>query len=217
MKKIILASLACALVGLCNLAMAANPQVEFKTNKGNFTVELFADKAPQTTANFLRYVKEGFYDGTIFHRVIANFMIQGGGFTSDMKEKQTHAAIRNEAPEGSMAGLRNSFGTLAMARTSDPHSATAQFFINVKDNAFLDYPGSDGWGYAVFGKVVKGMETVMAIRNVPTGSSGMYQDVPTTPVVIESAKLLDEKGNGAKANANANANANADTKSVDKK
>jgi len=190
MKKLLLA---CTLLALNTLAFAANPQVEIKTNMGSITVELFADKTPKTVDNFLRYTKDGFYNGTIFHRVIANFMIQGGGFTPEMKEKSTRAPIQNEAPEGSMAGLKNSYGTIAMARTRDPHSATAQFFINVKDNSMLDYPGSDGWGYAVFGKVVKGMEVVMKIRNVQTGNAGMHQDVPTTPVVIESVTLLSDK------------------------
>lgn len=194
MKKALLVVLVFCISGL---AMAANPQVEIKTNYGSFTIEVFADKAPKSSANFLRYVKDGFYNGTVFHRVIANFMIQGGGFTPDMKQKLTRGPIDNEAPETSLAGLRNTFGTVALARTSDPNSATSQFFINVKDNPGLDYPGSDGWGYAVFGKVVKGMENVMSIRNVPTGSGGIFQDVPTTPVVIESATLLDDKSAAA--------------------
>ncbi|HWT54975.1 MAG TPA: peptidylprolyl isomerase [Rhodocyclaceae bacterium] len=193
MKKLILA---CLTVAFSGLAFAANPQVEIKTSMGSMTLELFADKAPKTVENFLRYTKDGFYSGTIFHRVIANFMIQGGGFTADMKEKTTRAPIQNEAPEGSLAGLRNSFGTIAMARTNDPHSATAQFFINVKDNPSLDYPGRDNWGYAVFGKVVKGMEVAMKIRNVPTGRVGSYDDVPTTPVVIESVTLISDKAEG---------------------
>jgi len=193
MKKLILAGLASLAMGFSNFSLAANPQVEIKTNMGSFTVELYADKAPKTVENFLRYTREGFYSGTIFHRVIANFMIQGGGFTPDMKEKMAHAPIRNEAPEGSIAGLRNSFGTLAMARTGDPHSATAQFFINVKDNPSLDYPGKDNWGYAVFGKVTKGMEVVMKIRGVQTGRVGPYDDVPTSPVIIESATVLSDK------------------------
>jgi cyclophilin family peptidyl-prolyl cis-trans isomerase len=190
MKKLIFT---CLMLGLSSLALAANPQVEIKTSQGSIVIEVFADKAPKSSANFLRYVREDFYKGTIFHRVIANFMIQGGGFTPDMKEKLTRGPIENEAPEASLRGLKNTYGTVAMARTSDPHSATAQFFINVKDNANLDYPGADGWGYAVFGKVVKGMDVVMAIRNVPTGNAGMHQNVPTTPVIIESAVLLDDK------------------------
>lgn len=195
MKKLLTATLLMCCTGL---AAAANPQLEIKTSQGSLTVELFADKAPKSTANFLRYAKEGFYNGTIFHRVIANFMIQGGGFTPDMKEKATRLPIENEAPEGSLAGLRNTFGTLAMARTSDPHSATAQFFINVKDNPMLDYPGADGWGYAVFGKVTKGMEVVMKIRNVQTGNAGMHQNVPVTPVVIESVTLIPEAATAKK-------------------
>ena len=190
MKKLILA---CFAIAFSSLALAANPQVEIKTSMGNITLELFADKAPKTVDNFLRYARDGFYSGTIFHRVIANFMIQGGGFTPDMKEKATRPPIQNEAPEGSLAGLRNSFGTIAMARTGDPHSATAQFFINVKDNPSLDYPGRDNWGYAVFGKVTKGMEVVMKIRGVQTGRVGPYDDVPTTPVVIESVTVLSDK------------------------
>lgn len=193
MKKFTLACLAVWAMGCSSLALAANPQVEIKTNMGNITVELFADKTPKTVENFLRYTRDGFYNGTIFHRVIANFMIQGGGFTPDMKEKTTHAPIRNEAPEGSMAGLKNSFGTIAMARTADPHSATAQFFINVKDNPMLDYPGRDNWGYAVFGKVVNGMEVVMKIRNVQTGRVGYHDDVPNSPVIIESASIVSDK------------------------
>jgi peptidyl-prolyl cis-trans isomerase B (cyclophilin B) len=188
MKKLLIAALAFCASGL---TFAANPQVEIKTNRGSLTVEVFADKAPKSAANFLRYAKDGFYNGTVFHRVIANFMIQGGGFTADMKEKATRSPIENEAPEGSMAGLKNAYGTVAMARTRDPHSATAQFFINVKDNPMLDYPGADGWGYAVFGKVTKGMDVVMAIRSVPTGSKGMHQDVPLTPVVIESVIVIE--------------------------
>ncbi|HTH94105.1 MAG TPA: peptidylprolyl isomerase [Rhodocyclaceae bacterium] len=181
-----------AVLALCvgSLAWAANPQVEFKTNQGNFIVEVYPDKTPKTADNFLRYVKDGFYNGTIFHRVIANFMIQGGGFTPDMKEKTTRAPIQNEAQIGSMAGLRNSFGTIAMARTSNPNSATAQFFVNVKDNSFLDYPGQDGYGYAAFGKIIKGMDVVMKIRSVSTRSVGPYDDVPATPVIIESATIL---------------------------
>lgn len=193
MKKYALTCLALLAMVFSNISMAANPQVEIKTNMGSITIELFADKAPKTVENFLRYTKDGFYSGTIFHRVIANFMIQGGGFTPEMKEKATRSSIQNEAPEGSMAGLRNSFGTIAMARTNAPHSATAQFFINVKDNSMLDYPGSDGWGYAVFGKVVKGMEVVMKIRNVPTGRVGGYDDVPSAPVIIESVTVLADK------------------------
>ena len=187
MKKFIFA---CLMLGLGNLAQAANPQVEIKTNQGSIVIELFADKAPKSTANFLRYVNDGFYNGTIFHRVIANFMIQGGGFTPDMKEKATRGPIENEAKQGIAAGLKNTIGTLAMARTSDPHSASAQFFINISNNDFLDYPGQDGWGYAVFGKVVEGMDVVEKIKGVPTGRNGFHRDVPVQDVVIERAEVV---------------------------
>ena len=170
-------------------AFAANPAVEMKTNQGTIVVELYADKAPKSVANFLQYVKDGFYNGTVFHRVIDGFMIQGGGFTPAMKEKGTRAPIENEARNG----LKNSVGTLAMARTGDPHSATAQFYINLVDNTPLDYPSHDGWGYAVFGKVTQGLDVVQKIAKVKTGNAGPYQNVPSTPVVIESAKLLPEK------------------------
>lgn len=193
MKKFALTCLALWTLASGTLALAANPQVEIKTSMGSFTLELYADKAPKTVDNFLRYTKDGFYNGTVFHRVIANFMIQGGGFTPDMKEKVTRPPIQNEAPEGSLAGLRNSVGTIAMARTGDPHSATAQFFINVKDNPMLDYPSRDNWGYAVFGKVIKGMDVVMKIRGVPTSRVGPYDDVPATPVIIESASVITAK------------------------
>jgi len=168
---------------------AANPMVEMKTNHGTLVVELFADKAPKSAANFLKYAQDGFYDGTVFHRVIDGFMIQGGGFEAGMKQKETRAPIENEAKNG----LKNSVGTLAMARTSDPHSATAQFFINLVDNAMLDYPSRDGWGYAVFGKVTQGLDVVQKIAKVKTSSAGMHQNVPSAPVVIESVKLLPEK------------------------
>ena len=175
---------------LLNLsAFAANPVVELKTNQGTLVIELYADKAPKSVANFLQYVKDGFYNGTVFHRVIDGFMIQGGGFTPDMKQKATRPPIENEAKNG----LKNSVGSLAMARTGDPHSATAQFFINLVDNTPLDYPSRDGWGYAVFGKVSQGFEVVQKIAKVQTGNAGMHQNVPTTAVVIESVKLLAEK------------------------
>ena len=155
-----------------------------KTNKGDITIELFAKEAPETVANFLRYVDDGFYKGTIFHRVIANFMIQGGGFTADMNQKSTKAPIKNEAANG----LKNERGTLAMARTSDPNSATAQFFINVVNNDFLNFRSPDprGIGYCVFGKVVKGLDVVDAIKGVRTGNKGMHQDVP-----VEAVEILD--------------------------
>ena len=158
--------------------------IKLTTNHGAITLDLDADKAPETVGNFLRYVDEGFYEGTIFHRVIKGFMIQGGGFTADMSQKKTHDPVKNEAKNG----LKNARGTVAMARTSDPHSATAQFFINHKDNAFLDYPGQDGWGYTVFGKVTGGMEVVDAIAAVPTGTRGGLSDVPAEPVKIVGVK-----------------------------
>ena len=170
-------------------AHAANPQLEVKTSQGTVTIELYQDKAPKTVENFLQYAKDGFFNGTIFHRVIPGFMIQGGGFTPDLKQKDTRAQIQNEAKNG----LKNETGTLAMARTGDPHSASAQFFINLKENSFLDYPGRDGWGYAVFGKVVQGFDVVQKIALVPTGNAGPHQNVPNTPVIIESVKLLPAK------------------------
>jgi len=187
MKNIILAL--ALVIGVSTNALAANPQVIMTTNLGAITIELNADKAPKSVGNFLKYVQNGFYNGTIFHRVIDNFMIQGGGFTADFQRKQTEAAILNEANNG----LKNVKGSIAMARTSDPHSATAQFFINVKDNDFLDHRSQTprGWGYAVFGKVVKGMDVVEKIRSVKTGSKGPFrQDVPQTTVVIEKIEVV---------------------------
>jgi len=165
-------------------------QVLLKTNKGDITLTLDAAKAPKTVANFLEYVKTGHYDNTIFHRVIDNFMVQGGGMTAGLKEKSSGDQIENEADNG----LKNELGTVAMARTSDPHSATAQFFINVGDNDFLNHTAKNaqGWGYAVFGKVTDGMDTVDAIRKVQTGNSGHHQDVPVEDVVIEKASVLEE-------------------------
>ena len=165
-----------------------NPRVEMDTTKGKIVLELYADKAPKTVKNFLAYVDAGFYDGTIFHRVIPNFMIQGGGFTADMKQKKTRAPIDNEADNG----LRNERGTIAMARTSAPHSATAQFFINTKNNDFLNHKGKSpqGWGYAVFGRVAEGMAVVDAISGVKTGTRGPFRDVPTDPIVIRKAIRL---------------------------
>lgn len=159
--------------------------VTLKTNFGDITLELFEDKAPKTVENFLAYVKEGFYDDTIFHRVIDGFMIQGGGFTADMDQKDTKDTIENEANNG----VANEIGTIAMARTNDPHSATAQFFINVGNNSFLNHTSEsvNGWGYCAFGKVTDGMDVVEKIKNVKTGSSGYHQDVPVEPVVIEKA------------------------------
>jgi len=156
------------------------------TNHGNIKIELDADKAPKTVANFLAYVQAGHYNGTIFHRVIDGFMIQGGGFEPGMKQKPTNAPVENEAANG----LKNEPYSLAMARTSDPHSASAQFFINVKNNSFLDHPGQDGWGYCVFGKVVEGTEVVDQIKKVKTTRTGMFADVPVDDVVIEKAEVV---------------------------
>ena len=156
------------------------------TNKGNIKLELDAEKAPKSVANFLDYVAQGHYNNTIFHRVIGDFMIQGGGFDATMKQKPTGATVENEAKNG----LKNDKYTVAMARTSDPHSASAQFFINTKNNAFLDYPGQDGWGYAVFGKVIEGTDIVDQINKVKTGRSGMFSDVPSDPVIIEKAEVV---------------------------
>ena len=174
----------------------SNPQVELHVTinvaetatQGVITLELDAEKAPKSTANFLSYVNSGFYNGTVFHRVIKNFMIQGGGMTADMKQKETQAPIENEANNG----LKNARYTVAMARTSDPHSATAQFFINVADNGFLNHtaPSAQGWGYAVFGKVVSGADVVDKIKAVKTGRSGFHDDVPKEDVVIEKAVAL---------------------------
>jgi peptidyl-prolyl cis-trans isomerase B (cyclophilin B) len=166
----------------------ANPRVALETTKGRIVIELYADKAPKTVKNFLDYVKSGQYNGTIFHRVIPDFMVQGGGFTADMTEKPTKAAIQNEADNR----LLNQRGSVAMARTPDPHSARAQFFINLKNNGFLNHTGKtpQGWGYAVFGNVVEGMEVVDAIAQVPTTTKGDYANVPTQPVVIQKATVL---------------------------
>ena len=160
--------------------------VKLHTNLGTITLKLDAEKAPVTVKNFLDYVNSGFYSNTIFHRVIPNFMIQGGGFESGMKQKKTNAPIKNEAANG----LKNDKYTIAMARTGDPHSATAQFFINTKDNFFLNYPGQDGWGYCVFGKVVEGMDVVDKIGVVKTGFSAGHQDVPETDVIITKAEVV---------------------------
>ncbi len=188
--------LALLLAGLCILpAHAASSSsatkgkmkmVKLHTNKGTITLQLDAEKAPLTVKNFLDYVNSGFYSNTIFHRVIPNFMIQGGGFEPGMKQKPTNAPVKNEAANG----LKNDVYTIAMARTSDPHSATAQFFINVKNNSFLDYPGQDGWGYCVFGKVVEGSDVIDAIAKVKTGRSGFHQDVPTEDVIITKAEVV---------------------------
>ena len=213
-------------LGLClatavttSWAQAPNPRVRVATNLGDIEIELQADKAPKTVANFLQYVKDKHYNGTIFHRVIANFMVQGGGFDTSYKQKPTRAPIQHEGRVATAAGLKNQIGTVAMARTGDPHSATSQFFINVVDNAFLDpvlIPEGDPvprfeyrgqvvenvprhqllnhpqlWGYTVFGKVTSGMDVVQKIRNTPTGAGGPFPtDVPQTPVIIQSITLI---------------------------
>ncbi|EJC62621.1 peptidyl-prolyl cis-trans isomerase B [Alcaligenes faecalis subsp. faecalis NCIB 8687] len=170
-------------------SMSTSPRVQLQTNYGTILVELNAEKAPNTVANFVDYVTSGFYDGTVFHRVINNFMIQGGGFEADMKQKATNAPVKNEADNG----LKNDKYTLAMARTSDPHSATAQFFINVADNDFLNFtaPTANGWGYAVFGRVIEGTEVVDQIKGVRTGNKGFHQDVPVDDVILEKATIVE--------------------------
>ena len=161
--------------------------IKLTTNYGEITIDLDPDNAPKTCANFEQYVRDGHYDGTLFHRVIDGFMIQGGGMGPDMIPKPTRVPVVNEAPNG----LKNRTGTIAMARTVEPHSATSQFFINVADNAFLDYPGQDGWGYCVFGKVASGMDVVNRIKAVPTKVHHGHRDVPATDVVIEKAEVID--------------------------
>jgi peptidyl-prolyl cis-trans isomerase A (cyclophilin A) len=182
-----------AAMALCVSAVPGqeNPKVKFSTTAGDFVVELYPDKAPKTVENFLHYVKDKHYDGTIFHRVIENFMVQGGGFDAHYVEKKTRPPVVHEGREAlAKGGLRNVVGTLVMARTNDPNSATAQFFINVKDNAFLD-PTSQLFGYTVFGKVVSGMDVVEKIKSVPTGAGGPFPtDVPKTPILINSATLV---------------------------
>lgn len=177
------------LASLVSLPAWAGPKVVLETTQGEITLELDADKAPKTAENFLTYVREGHYDGTIFHRVIPDFMIQGGGFSADFHQKPTRAPITNEANNG----LKNVRGSVAMARTGNPHSATAQFFINTVDNAYLDHqaPTPQGWGYAVFGKVIAGMEVVDRIQRLPTGPGGPFRsDVPRETVIIQKARLL---------------------------
>ncbi len=187
--------LAAALLALP--AQASNPRVEMRTSMGSFVIELYPDNAPRTVENFLQYVKDGFYNGTIFHRVIPGFMVQGGGFTPNMQQKTTRETIRNEAGNG----LRNAVGTVAMARTADPHSATAQFFINVAENDFLDFksPDDKGFGYTVFGRVASGMDVVNKIVQVPTATAGPHQNVPRQPVLIERARLLESAAKPASA------------------
>ena len=161
--------------------------IKLSTNHGDILIELDKEQVPETSANFLQYVRDGHYDGTLFHRVIDGFMIQGGGMTPDFTPVPTRPPINNEAKQG----LKNKVGTLAMARTNDPHSATSQFFINVADNDFLDYPGQDGWGYCAFGRVTDGMEVVEKIKAIPTTSRRGHQDVPVEDVVIEKARIVE--------------------------
>lgn len=184
MKRLIVSLL---LFAWAAVAGAANPVVEMRTNQGTIVLELFADKAPKSVANFLEYVRSGHYSGTVFHRVIDGFMVQGGGFDSAMNEKPTRAPIENEARNG----LRNEAGTIGMARTADPHSASSQFYINLVDNRFLDYPSRDGWGYAVFGKVKQGFDVVQKIGRVKTGVSKGMPDVPQQAVTIESVRVVE--------------------------
>ena len=190
MKKLTIALLMLVTGIISSVAMAANPKVKLETNHGDIILLLDAQAAPETVANFVIYVEDGYYNGTIFHRVIKDFMIQGGGFDQDMNKKSPRASIKNEANNG----LKNVRGSVAMARTGDPHSAAAQFFINTVDNTFLNHTGQNtrDWGYAVFGKVISGMETVDKIRSVRTTSKGMYRDVPREPVIINKASLIKE-------------------------
>ena len=183
-KSKLCAALGLSFWALMGLAQTA-PQVLFKTSLGEFSVEVYPNKAPKTVDNFLRYVKDKHYDGTVFHRVMDGFMVQGGGFTADMKQKPTREPVALEA----MNGLKNEVGTIAMARTGDPNSATSQFFINVVNNPSLNAPQPDGYGYTVFGKVVSGMDVVNKIRAVPVGNQGMFQNVPRTPITIVSVNL----------------------------
>jgi peptidyl-prolyl cis-trans isomerase B (cyclophilin B) len=170
-------------------SMSTTPRVKMSTSQGDFIISLNAEKAPKTVANFLAYVNDGFFDGTVFHRVIDGFMIQGGGFEPGLKQKPTKAPVENEANNG----LKNDKYTLAMARTSDPHSATAQFFINVANNDFLNHtaPTAQGWGYAVFGEVVEGKDVIDKMKGVPTANSGFHQNVPTTDLVITKAVVIE--------------------------
>jgi peptidyl-prolyl cis-trans isomerase A (cyclophilin A) len=187
--------LALTLVSLAAMAAGPKPKVKFTTDQGAFTLELDPEAAPKTVANFLGYVRSGQYTGTTFHRVIAKFMIQGGGMTANGMEKATKAPVENEAKQAFEKDLKNVRGTVAMARTAAPHSASAQFFVNVVDNPFLNFPGQDGFGYCVFGQVVEGMDTVDKIRAVPTGPG----DRPLTPVTITGAVVEGEKAPAKKA------------------
>ncbi|MEQ1485802.1 peptidylprolyl isomerase [Methyloglobulus sp.] len=192
MRTLILSALLCisatSSFATENKMSEPSSKIKLTTSLGAIIVQLNTEKAPVSSANFLTYVNEGFYNGTIFHRVIKGFMAQGGGFDAAFKQKETHASIKNEADNG----LKNARGTLAMARTNDPNSATGQFFINLKDNGFLDHtsPTPSGWGYAVFGEVVEGMEVVDKMAEQPTGNKGGHQDVPKTDIIIEKAEVV---------------------------
>jgi len=191
MKKLITACAIALLLAANSNVFASNPKVRMETTKGAVVIELYPDKAPKTVENFLRYVNEGKYDGTIFHRVIKRFMNQGGGFTPDFNKVETFAPIKNEADHG----LKNKRGTIAMARTGDPHSATNQFFVNTVDNAFLDHTSKTprGWGYCVFATVVDGMDVMDRIAKVPTGASGPFQqDVPQEEILIQKVSVIEE-------------------------
>jgi len=189
LAPVLLAGSALFSVATSTLAQEA-PKVKFATTAGDFVVEVYPDKAPKTVANFLQYVTDKHYDGTVFHRVINNFMVQGGGFDAKYVQKSVRAPVVHEGREALAKGLKNTVGTLAMARTNDPHSATAQFFINVADNAFLD-PNAQSSGYTVFGKVVSGMDVIQKIKTSPTGSGGPFPtDVPKTPIFVNSATLV---------------------------
>ena len=184
--SLVAASLLClTLLPAMAQAQANAPKVRLSTSMGDVVLELYPDKAPKTVENFLQYVRDKHYEGTVFHRVIGNFMIQGGGFTPDLQQKPTRAPVPLEASNG----LKNDRGTIAMARTANPNSATAQFFVNVVDNAGLNAPAPDGYGYTVFGKVIQGMDTVDKIRNAPVGNQGGHQNVPKTPITITQATL----------------------------
>jgi peptidyl-prolyl cis-trans isomerase A (cyclophilin A)/peptidyl-prolyl cis-trans isomerase B (cyclophilin B) len=201
LRRLILIALAASTLVVPLAAVAANPQVEFDTTAGKIRMELYPDAAPKTVANFLEYVKAKYYDGTQFHRVIAGFMIQGGGFTADFKQKPTRPPVANEAEQSSKAGLLNVPGTVAMARTGDPHSASSQFFINVAENRSLNFrsPDPQGYGYTVFGKVVEGMDVVNKIATGPKGAAAPVPpginpaDVPATPVIVNKAVVIDAK------------------------
>ena len=185
MRRSVLTLVGALLLSLSTGAIAAAPQVKFQTTLGEFVVEVYPDKAPKTVENFLQYVKDKHYDGTIFHRVISGFMVQGGGYIFSLSEKSTRGPIPLDASNG----LTNDRGTIAMARTGNPISATSQFFVNVVDNPGLNAPKPDGHGYAVFGKVISGMDVIDKIRNAPTTSKGMFQNLPVTPIIINSATL----------------------------